>query len=58
VGWRTATATTTALVLDVINHAIWTRQRDGITDLTGLIHHNDMGRKVDSTGGRNTSIRR
>jgi putative transposase len=51
VGWRTATAMNTALVLDAIDHAIWTRQREGITDLTGLIHHNDRG----SQGGFNRS---
>jgi putative transposase len=48
VGWRTATAMNTALVLDAIDHAIWTRQRDGITDLTGLIHHNDRGSQYTS----------
>ena len=39
VGWRTATTMNTRLVLDAIEHAIWTRQREGITDLSGLIHH-------------------
>ena len=42
-GWRTATTMTTPLVLDAIEHAIWTRRREGITDLSGLIHHNDRG---------------
>jgi putative transposase len=42
-GWRTATTMTTPLVLDAIEHAIWTRCREGITDLPGLIHHNDRG---------------
>lgn len=32
---------TTPLVIDAVEHAIWTRQRDGFTDLTGVIHHND-----------------
>lgn len=41
VGWRTATTMNTPLVLDAIEHAVWTRQREGITDLTGLVHHND-----------------
>jgi len=50
-GWRTSTTMTTPLVLDAIDHAIWTRQRDGITDLSGLIHHNDRG----SQGGFNRS---
>jgi len=30
-------------VLDAIKHAIWTRRREGITDLSGLINHNDRG---------------
>lgn len=48
VGWRTATNMNTRLVLDAIEHAIWTRQRDGITDLSGLIHHNDRGSQYTS----------
>lgn len=47
-GWRTSTRMTTPLVLDAIDHAIWTRQRDGITDLSGLIHHNDRGSQYTS----------
>ena len=43
VGWRTATTMNTQLVLDAIEHAIWTRSREGITDLSGLIHHHDRG---------------
>jgi hypothetical protein len=41
----------TSLVLDTIEQAIWTRQREGITDLTGVIHHHDNG----SQGGFNWS---
>ncbi|OSC22173.1 hypothetical protein B8W67_20100 [Mycolicibacillus koreensis] len=48
VGWRSATTMTTQLVLDAIEHAIWTRQRAGITDLTGLIHHHDRGSQYSS----------
>jgi putative transposase len=51
VGWRTATTMNTRLVLDAIEHAIWTRAREGITDLSGLIHHHDRG----SQGGLNWS---
>jgi putative transposase len=47
-GWRTATTMTTPLVLDAIEHAIWTRRREGITDLSGLIHHNDRGSQYTS----------
>jgi putative transposase len=48
VGWRVATAMTTDLVLDTLEHAIWTRARDGVTDLTGLIHHTDAGSQYTS----------
>ena len=34
VGWRAATRMTTDLVLDTLEHAIWTRQQAGVTDLT------------------------
>jgi hypothetical protein len=32
---------TTALVLDALEHTVWTRRRDGVADLAGLVHHND-----------------
>jgi transposase InsO family protein len=38
VSWRAATRMTIDLVLDCLEHAIWTRGRDGIEDLTGLVH--------------------
>jgi putative transposase len=47
-GWRASTSMQTSLVLDTIEQAIWTRQRDGITDLAGLIHHNDAGSQYTS----------
>ena len=34
---------TTDLVLDAISQAIFTRRREGVKDLSGLIHHNDAG---------------
>lgn len=43
VGWRAATRMTTDLVLDTLEHAIWTRSQAGVTDLTGLVHHTDAG---------------
>jgi putative transposase len=43
VGWRAATQMTTELVLDTLEHALWSRRREGIEDLTGLIHHTDAG---------------
>ncbi len=48
VGWRTATSMNTQLVLDAIEHAIWTRSREGITDLSGLIDHHDRGAQYTS----------
>jgi putative transposase len=38
-GWRTATNMSTQLVLDAVEHAIWTRGRRGVTDLGGVVHH-------------------
>ena len=38
-GWRAATSMRTALVLDALEQAVWTRTRDGAADLSGLICH-------------------
>lgn len=48
VGWRAATRMTTDLVLDTLEHAIWTCSEDGVTDLSGLIHHNEAGSQYTS----------
>jgi putative transposase len=40
-GWRTSTSMSTQLVLDAVEHAIWTRGRRGVTDLGGVIFHSD-----------------
>jgi hypothetical protein len=42
-GWRAATRMTTPLVLDCLEQAIWTRHRDGVSDLSGLVHHTHAG---------------
>jgi putative transposase len=42
-GWRAARSMKTALVLDALEQALWTRQREGIADLAGLVHHTDAG---------------
>jgi putative transposase len=47
-GWRASTSMRTDLVLDTIEHAIWARQREGVSDLSGLIHHNDAGSQYTS----------
>jgi len=51
VGWALTTHMRTALPLEALEMAIWTRQRHGVRDLTGLIHHGDRG----SQGGFNWS---
>lgn len=48
VGWRAATTMTTELVLDTLEHAVWTRLGDGVSDLTGLVHHTDAGSQYTS----------
>jgi putative transposase len=48
VGWRAANTMKTSLVLDALEMAMWARGRDGITDLTGLIHHTDAGSQYTS----------
>jgi len=47
-GWRVATTMTTPLVLDCLEMAIWSRQREGRHNLTGLVHHNDAGSQYTS----------
>jgi putative transposase len=47
-GWRAATTMRTSLVLDALEMAIWTRGRSGVTDLSGLVHHNDAGSQYTS----------
>jgi putative transposase len=47
-GWRTATSMTTQLVVDAVEHAIWTRGRRGIADLGGVIFHTDADAQYTS----------
>lgn len=47
-GWRAATTMKTALVLDALEQALWTRRRGGRPDLAGLIHHTDAGSQYTS----------
>jgi putative transposase len=47
-GWRAATSMTTALVLDALDMAVWIRRKDGVTNLSGLIHHTDAGSQYTS----------
>jgi putative transposase len=48
VGWRAATTMSTELVLDTLEHAIWSRRQAGVVDLSGLVHHNDAGSQYTS----------
>src|SRR5581483_9323153 len=51
VGWRTANRMPTDLPLDALEMALWTRQRQGVTDehgrLHGLVQHSDAGSHLD-----------
>ncbi len=42
-GWKVSASMTTDLVHDAISQAIFTRRREGVKNLSGLIHHNDAG---------------
>ena len=47
-GWRAATSMRTSLVLDALEHAVWIRHQEGVTDLAGLICHHDVGSQYTS----------
>ncbi len=47
-GWRTGTSMSTQLVLDALEQAVWTRNRHGAADLSGLVHHADRGSQYTS----------
>lgn len=47
IGWRSATSMTSQLVLDAIEHAVWTRGREG-RDVAGVIQHHDHGSQYTS----------
>ncbi len=48
IGWRAARSMKTALVLDALEHAFFTRGQEGVTDLTGLVSHSDAGSQYTS----------
>ena len=48
VGWRASTSMSTELVLDCLEHAVWARTQDGVSDLAGLVHHTDAGSQYTS----------
>lgn len=47
IGWRSATSMTARLVLDALEHAVWTRTREG-RDVAGVIAHHDHGSQYTS----------
>ena len=47
-GWRVASTMATSIVLDGIEQAIWTRQREGVFDLNDVVHHTDRGSQYTS----------
>lgn len=47
-GWRAATSMRTALVLDALEHAVWTRAQQGHPELDGLVAHSDAGSQYTS----------
>jgi putative transposase len=46
-GWRAATTMRTALVLNALEHAVWTRQQR-VDELGELVHHSDAGSQYTS----------
>jgi putative transposase len=47
-GWRVASTMATSMVLDGIEQAIWTRQREGQFNLKDVVHHSDRGSQYTS----------
>ena len=49
-GWRVAATMATSMVLDAIEQAIFTRQREGVFDLKDVVHHTDRGSQLRFKG--------
>ena len=47
-GWKADTTMKASLVLDTLEMALWSRQRDGIPLADGMICHNDAGSQYTS----------
>ena len=43
VGWKADTSMRADLVTDTLEMAVWARERAGVKDLAGVIHHTDAG---------------
>jgi putative transposase len=48
VGWKADTTMKTSLVLDTLEMALWSRDRDGIPLAAGMVFHNDAGSQYTS----------
>jgi putative transposase len=48
VGWKADTNMRTGLVLDTLDMALWSRDREGLPVQAGLVHHNDAGSQYTS----------
>ncbi len=48
VGWKADTTMKTSLVLDSLEMALWSRDRDGVPVAAGMVHHNDAGSQYTS----------
>jgi putative transposase len=48
VGWKADTSMRTPLVLDTLEMALWSRDRQGIPVTAGMIHHTDAGSQYTS----------
>jgi len=47
-GWAVSATMTSDLVIDALEHAVWTRDRDGRDDLTAVVGHHDHGSQYTS----------
>jgi putative transposase len=48
VGWKADTTMKTSLVLDTLEMALWSRDRQGVPLAAGMVHHNDAGSQYTS----------
>jgi putative transposase len=56
-GWRSSTSMTARLVLDAIEHAVWTRGQEG-RPVAGVIQHHGHGSQHTSRGLQEATCRR
>ena len=57
-GWRVAVTMTTSMVLDALEQAIWTREREGRDDFTDLVAHPIEARSTRRFATPNGSLKR